>query len=69
MLLFKKKTFYLPGKTSENGTEAVTATYMKLKPEGRLDLPNPAEFYANRPFMFIVRLNGVNIFAGLLRNL
>ena len=55
---------------NENGTEAAAATILEFGlGASQMDPPKPVEFYADRPFMFIIRLNGANIFAGLLKEL
>lgn len=46
-------------------TEAAAATIYKLMPRSMFV---GEEFHANRPFIFIIRLNGINIFVGALKH-
>lgn len=48
----------------EDGTEAAATTVYKLMPRSMF---LGSEFHVNRPFLFLIRLNGVNIFVGALK--
>ena len=48
----------------EDGTEAAAVTYLTLSMRS---MHVGEEFYANRPFLFLIRLNDVNIFAGAVK--
>ena len=50
----------------ENGTEAAAMTEVDLA-LGFGDPPPAIKFHVNRPFIFLIRLNGVNIFVGALK--
>ena len=51
----------------EEGTEAAAAT-MTFFEFGLEDDPDaPIPFHVNRPFIFLIRLNGVNIFVGAMK--
>ena len=52
----------------ENGVEAAAATIMKHMATS-MNKPEPLKFHVNRPFLFIIRLNGLNVFAGALKQL
>ena len=48
----------------EDGTEAAATTIYKLMPRSMF---MGQEFHVNRPFLFMIRLNGVNIFVGAIK--
>ena len=51
----------------EEGTEAAAVTMVSVG-FGCAAVPQrPIQFYVNRPFIFLIRLNGVNIFVGALK--
>ena len=52
----------------EKGTEAAAATFV-LECDSMREPKKDLEFYVNRPFVFIIRLNGVNIFVGSIKKL
>lgn len=49
----------------EEGTEAAAATICTVVTESLV--MGPQEFHVNRPFLFIIRLKNVNIFAGAIK--
>lgn len=49
----------------EDGTEAAAITTYKLQARSMFI---GEQFHVDRPFLFIIRLNGVNIFVGALKN-
>lgn len=49
---------------NEDGTEAAATTVFKLMPRSMF---LGEEMHVNRPFIFVIRLNGVNIFVGALK--
>ena len=52
-------------RVDEEGTEAAAMSYCVC--DGIK--PRAIEFHANRPFIFLIRLNGVNIFIGAVKDL
>lgn len=47
-------------KVDENGTEAAAATAMVMKGTGMPDMGSPKPFYANQPFLFMIRNKKTN---------
>ena len=50
----------------EDGTEAAAVTQVYFVPMCAMPL-EPIKFHVNRPFIFLIRLNGVNIFVGAVK--
>ena len=50
----------------EEGTEAAAVTAFVIEQESMV-MSDEIKFYVNRPFIFMIRMNGVNIFAGAIK--